>query len=72
MAECILTGPQGGNLRGICPECDRLIYRRVNLAKIGEVKGDLDITFTQRGPRIGEIGVPSVNSDSSEEVYENP
>jgi excisionase family DNA binding protein len=31
MAECIPTSPRAGNLRGICPDCDRLIYRRVNL-----------------------------------------
>jgi hypothetical protein len=66
MADCTPTGPQGGNLCGICPDCNGLIYRRVNLAKIGEVRGDLDITFTQPGPRISEIGVPSVNCDSSE------
>jgi hypothetical protein len=34
MAECIPTGPRSGNLRRICPDCDRLIYRRVNLTKI--------------------------------------
>src|SRR5262249_35937924 len=47
MAECILTGPCTGNLCGICPDCDRLIYRRVNLAKIDAVRGELEITFTQ-------------------------
>jgi hypothetical protein len=66
MADFIPIGPQGGNLCGICPDCNGLIYRRVNLAKIGEVSGELDITFTQPGPRIREIGVPSVNCDSGE------
>jgi hypothetical protein len=65
MAECIPTGPHVGNLRGICPDCDRLVYRRVNLAKIDAVRGDLAITFTQPPSRLGESAGPSVNCDSS-------
>jgi hypothetical protein len=68
MAECIPTGPLAGNLRGICPDCDRLIYRRVNLAKIDAVRGELEITFTQPRPRLGERAAPSVNCDSSEKA----
>jgi excisionase family DNA binding protein len=68
MAECITTGPRAGNLRGICPDCDRFIYRRVNLAKIDAIRGDLEITFTQPRPSIGESAVPSVNCDSSQKA----
>jgi hypothetical protein len=68
MAECIPTGPLAGNLRGICPDCDRLIYRRVNLARIDAVRGELEITFTQPRARIGESKAPSVNCDSSEKA----
>jgi hypothetical protein len=64
MAECTPTGPLAGNVRGICPDCDRLIYRRVNLAKIDAVRGDLEITFTGPCPRLGESAGPSVNCDS--------
>lgn len=73
-AECIPTGPLVGNLRGICPSCDRLIYRRVNLAKIDAIRGDLDITFTQPSPRLRESAVLSVNCDSGQEAQadENP
>jgi len=52
MAECIPTGDRAGNLRGICPDCGRLIYRRVNLTKIDAVRGELEITFTRPPPRI--------------------
>jgi hypothetical protein len=52
MADCTPVSPTVGNLCGICPDCQRLIYRRVNLAKIDAVRGDLDITFTQPSPRI--------------------
>src|SRR5262249_7779823 len=66
MAECISTGPLLGNLCGICPDCDRLIYRRVNLAKIDAIRGDLEITYTQPRSRIGESAAPSLNCDSGE------
>jgi hypothetical protein len=74
MAECTPTGPLAGSLCGICPDCDRLIYRRVNLAKIDTVRGDLEITFTQPDPRIRESAAPSVNCGSSQkaQAYENP
>ena len=73
MAECIPTGPLAGNLCGICPDCDRLIYRRVNLAKIDAIRDDLEITFTQPRPSIRESPAPSVNCDSSQkaQAHEN-
>src|SRR5262245_23845491 len=73
MVDCTPTGPSVGNLCGICPDCHRLIYRRVNLAKIDAVQGELEITFTQPRARIGESAVPSVNYDSSQkaQAHEN-
>jgi hypothetical protein len=52
-----------GNLIGICPCCDCMMYRRVNLAKLAVVRGELDVTLTQGPSRIGESTEPSVNSD---------
>jgi hypothetical protein len=52
MADCIATGPRSGNLCGICPDCGRLIYRRVNLEKVDAVKGELDITVTRPSARV--------------------
>ena len=74
MTECTATGSLAGNLCGICPDCHRLIYRRVNLAKIDAVRGELEITFTQPRPRIGGSAAPSVNCDSSQKLNldENP
>jgi len=73
MAQCTATGPLAGNLCGICPDCDRLVYRRVNLAKIDQIRGELEITFTQPHPSIRESAAPFVNCDSSEkaQAYEN-
>jgi hypothetical protein len=52
-----------GNLTGICPDCDSMIYRCVSLAKLGQVRGNLDITFPQALQRLSESNRPTVNSD---------
>jgi hypothetical protein len=61
MAECVKTGGTRGTLQGICPDCGRMIYRRVNPQKIDAVRGDLDVTFTQAESRIAETTKPIVN-----------
>ena len=52
-----------GNLIAICPECEAMMYRRVSLAKLEQVRGKLDITMPQALPHIDESAQPSVNSD---------
>jgi hypothetical protein len=54
MADYIPLSDLSGNLRGICPTCDKLIYRRVSLSKLDAVRGDLDIAFPQGMERIRE------------------
>jgi hypothetical protein len=66
MVECVVTSDGNGTLRGICPDCDRMIYRRINPGKLGAVCGDLDVTITKAGPRIEETAEPNVNCDSTE------
>lgn len=65
MAECVMTGDTTGTLQGICPGCNRMIYRRVNPQKLNAVRGDLDVTVTQAKPRIEETAKPNVNCDST-------
>ncbi len=36
-----------GNLIAICPDCDSIMNRRVSLAKLGQVSGNMDICFPQ-------------------------
>lgn len=43
-----------GNLVGICPRCETMMYRRVNLAKLEQVCANLDITMPQALPHIDE------------------
>ncbi len=57
-----LTSMQG-NLIGICPSCDCVIYRRASAAKLPEVKGGLDVRLTNPLAHIAERVEPSVNSD---------
>jgi hypothetical protein len=57
-----LTETQG-NLIAICAVCETLMYRRVSLAKLEQVRGKLDITMPQAQPHIVESAEPSVNSD---------
>lgn len=65
MVECVITGT-GGTLQGICPDCERMIYRRVNPQRIAEVCGDLDVTVTQARPRLVDTTKLNVNCDSIE------
>jgi hypothetical protein len=55
-----------GNLVGICPDCDSMIYRRASRAKLPEIQGNLDITFAEAQRRVSEIDCPIVNSDFSQ------
>jgi hypothetical protein len=65
MADCIQTGESTGTLQGICPDCNRMIYRRVNPQKLAAVRGDLEVTVTQARPRIEDTTKPNVNCDST-------
>lgn len=57
-----LTATQG-NLVGICPTCEALIYRRVSLAKLAQVRGNLNVTLPLALEHIDKRDRPSVNSD---------
>lgn len=66
MAEFQPTTATLGNLIGICPECNGMIYRRASRAKLPAIQGNLDITFSEAERRISEINLPIVNSDFSQ------
>lgn len=52
-----------GDLIAICPQCHTVMYRRVKLATLDQIRGDLTITLAQGGLRIDETSRSSVNSD---------
>lgn len=67
MAEYVPGSNATGNLRGNCPDCDRLIYRRVNPTKSQRIReSSLEVTFTEAPPRIKGSDGPSVNCEFNE------
>jgi hypothetical protein len=62
-----------GNLRGICPDCLALMYRRVNVERLDEVRGQLEIALPEALSRLGGTPSPSANGDLSkhEKEHEN-
>ena len=62
-AEYIAITAASGNLKGSCPDCGTHIYRRVSLARLGSVTGNLTVLFPQEQPRITDCAVPSVSCD---------
>ena len=63
MAEYSPVTEKFGNLIAICPDCNSIMNRRVSLAKLGQVRGKMDITFPQAMRHIVESIKPTVNSD---------
>lgn len=52
-----------GNLIGLCPKCGATMYRRVNIARLHEVAGKLDVQFMPAQKHKDESGPFSVNSN---------
>ena len=65
MAEYAPVTEKIGNLMGICPDCYAIMNRRVSLVKIGQVRGNMDISFPQALRHIIDSNKPTVNSDLS-------
>jgi hypothetical protein len=63
MAEYQPITEKFGNLIGICPDCDSMVYRRASLAKLAQVRGNMDITFPQAQGQVSESSQPTVNRD---------
>ena len=55
-----------GNLEGICPDCDGMIYRRASRARLPGIRGKLDITFAEAERQVSKTDPPIVNSDFSQ------
>ena len=67
IADCIQSSETSGTLAGICPDCGRMIYRRVNPQKLEAVRGDLAVMSTRLGTRIEDTANPNVNCDFIED-----
>jgi hypothetical protein len=67
MADYVPLTVKSGNLRGIGPDCHKLIHRRVSLPKLESVRGNLDISFPHQDPHIRESASPSLHCDFDKE-----
>ena len=47
-AELVKDTESLGSLQAICPDCGRMLYRRVNPQRLGDVRGSLEIAVTER------------------------
>jgi hypothetical protein len=68
MADFVASSATSGALVGICPACNRLMYRRVSATRLCEVAGGLDVRPTQAQPRIEDTATPNVNCHLGHEV----
>ena len=59
------------NLTGICPDCEAIMNRRINTARIAQVCGKLEITFSVGLQRVVKSGCHSVNGDFGREASAN-
>lgn len=64
MVEYVPVTEKFGNLVAICPDCDAIMNRSVSLARIGQMRGGMDISFPQALEHIVDSAKPTVNSDS--------
>lgn len=67
MAEYRPTTERLGNLIGICPDCEGMLFRRVSLAKLAQTQGKLEVTFVEARRQVSESDCPSVNRDFKQE-----
>lgn len=63
MADYVPVTETIGNLEAICPDCSLIMNRRVNLANLSRVRGNMDIRFPQALQRLTESSQPTANSD---------
>jgi hypothetical protein len=52
-----------GSLSGICPTCGRMIYRATTLAKLDQIRGELDIAIPKAEQRLDDLSRPFSNVD---------
>jgi excisionase family DNA binding protein len=68
MADFEASSATAGALVGICPACQRLMYRRVSVARLSEAAGALDVRTRQAQPRIEDTANPDVSCHLPHEV----
>jgi hypothetical protein len=68
MADFVASSATAGALVGICPVCNRPMYRRVSVVRLSEAAGVLDVQMRQAQPRIEDTANPDVSCHLPHEV----
>jgi excisionase family DNA binding protein len=68
MADYVPSSPTAGALIGLCPACGTWINRRVSIARLPVVTGQLEVQMTQPQPRLVDTADPRVDCNSGHEV----
>jgi hypothetical protein len=63
MVDYVSVTEKIGNLQALCPDCGFIMNRHVSLAKLGQVRGKMAITFPEALRHLSESNQPAVNSD---------
>lgn len=61
MAKFVPLTPSTGNLRAICPECERLMHKRVRRAALPALMAIFDVSVSEEPPRLRDFAAPSPN-----------
>jgi excisionase family DNA binding protein len=67
MADYLPETANVGMLKAICEGCHSIMNRRVSMAKLDGIRGDLAITFPLGLDQVSNRNQPTVNSDFREE-----
>jgi hypothetical protein len=63
MADYQPTTSSLGNLSGICPDCEGMMYRRTSIAKLAAIRQKLQVHFVVVERQVNERYEPILNSD---------
>lgn len=66
MVEFIPTTGTCGTLSGICPDCDRMIYRHVSRTSLDQVAAGLALTFATAGGTLERPPASPVNRETED------
>jgi hypothetical protein len=67
MVDYIPRTASRGMLRGLCPTCERLIYRAASLHAVARKRDGLDIAFPNAQQPLGDCSAPLSNVDFSKD-----
>ena len=67
MVDYIAHSTTRGAFRGICPDCEKLMYRAVSHSKIVEIADGLDVAYPRAERRIVDSSAPLSNVTSKQD-----